>query len=47
LLSDDDFKLTNRAAWKAFARFGMGPNASSIGASLEEVVEDLNPPANI
>jgi extracellular elastinolytic metalloproteinase len=47
LLSDEEFTVTNRAAWKAFARFGMGPNASSIGASLEGVVEDLNPPPDI
>jgi extracellular elastinolytic metalloproteinase len=47
MLSDGDFEKTNRAAWKAFARFGMGPNASSIGASLDGVVEDLNPPPGI
>lgn len=47
MLSNDDFENTNRAAWKAFARFGMGPNASSVGASLDDVVEDLNPPPGI
>ena len=47
MLSDEEFEQTNRAAWRAFARFGMGPNASSIGASLEGVVEDLNPPPGI
>ncbi|HET6889846.1 MAG TPA: M36 family metallopeptidase [Pyrinomonadaceae bacterium] len=43
-LSDDEFQATKRAVWLAFAKFGMGPNASSIGASLEGIVEDLNPP---
>ena len=47
MLSDEEFEQTNRAAWRAFARFGMGPNASSIGGSLEGVVEDLNPPPGI
>jgi extracellular elastinolytic metalloproteinase len=46
-LSDADHVTLLRAAWEAFARFGMGPNASSTGATLEGVVEDTNPPANI
>ncbi|HKY26881.1 MAG TPA: M36 family metallopeptidase [Pyrinomonadaceae bacterium] len=44
LLSQGDFEATKRAAWRAFARFGMGPNARSIGASLQGIVEDRNPP---
>lgn len=47
LLSAIDFKKALRATWSAFARFGMGPNASSVGASLEGVVEDRNPPPGI
>jgi extracellular elastinolytic metalloproteinase len=46
-LSADDFQKANRAAWGAFARFGMGPNARSIGASLEGIVEDRNLPPGI
>src|SRR6185312_4263912 len=29
-----DFKKARKAVWTAFARFGMGPKATSIGASL-------------
>jgi extracellular elastinolytic metalloproteinase len=47
LLSADDFQKANRSAWAAFARFGMGPNARSIGASLEGIVEDRNVPPGI
>jgi extracellular elastinolytic metalloproteinase len=36
-----------RAAWGAFARFGMGPNAQCVGASLEGIVEDTSPPADV
>ena len=44
-LNEDEFFNLNRAAWHAFARFGMGPNASSFGgAALEGVFEDLIPP---
>ncbi|HEX8737692.1 MAG TPA: M36 family metallopeptidase, partial [Pyrinomonadaceae bacterium] len=46
-LPHDQFKKLNRAAWQAFARFGMGPIASSIGASLEGIIEDTIPPPNI
>lgn len=47
LLSIIDFKKALRMAWYAFARFGMGPNASSVGASLVGIIEDRNPPVGI
>ena len=34
-----------RGFWAAFARFGMGPNARSNGASLSGIVADFNVPA--
>ena len=46
-LPHDQFKKLNRAAWHAFAHFGMGPIASSIGATLEGIVADTVPPQNI
>lgn len=46
-LSEADFRKTIRAAWFAFAHFGMGPNASSVGASLNNIVEDRNPPPGL
>lgn len=46
-LTEVEFASLNRAAWRAFAHFGMGPNASSVGASLDGISEDKNPPANI
>lgn len=36
---------TRRAIWATFASFGMGPNASSNGASLSGIVADFNLPA--
>ncbi|HEY0048509.1 MAG TPA: M36 family metallopeptidase [Pyrinomonadaceae bacterium] len=46
-LTEDEFFTLNRAAWAAFARFGMGPNANSIGASLDGIFEDTFPPEGI
>jgi extracellular elastinolytic metalloproteinase len=46
-LTADDHRKALRVLWRAFARFGMGPNASSVGASLAGIVEDRNPPAGI
>lgn len=40
-------RQARRAAWEAFARFGMGPGATSIGASLSGIVEDTSLPADI
>lgn len=46
-LTDADFRRGRRAAWGAFAHFGMGPNARSIGASLSGVVEDRGLPPGL
>jgi extracellular elastinolytic metalloproteinase len=46
-LSPDDFRRALRAAWGAFARFGMGPNASSVGASFVGIVEDRSLPPGL
>lgn len=46
-LSPDDFRLALRAVWGAFARFGMGPNAQSVGASLVGIVEDRSLPPGL
>jgi extracellular elastinolytic metalloproteinase len=46
-LSTDEFRRALRAVWGAFARFGMGPNARSIGASLQGIVEDRNVPPGL
>ena len=46
-LSPDDFRRALRAVWGAFARFGMGPNARSVGASLQGIVEDRNLPPGL
>ena len=42
-----DFRAARRAVWEAFARFGMGPGANSIGATLEGLVEDRSLPAGL
>ncbi len=41
------FQKLRRAAWGAFARFGMGPNAQCLGASLDGIVEDTTMPADV
>ncbi|MFL6285303.1 MAG: M36 family metallopeptidase, partial [Pyrinomonadaceae bacterium] len=46
-LTADDFRLALRAVWGAFARFGMGPNAQSVGASLVGIVEDRSLPPGL
>lgn len=46
-LTPNDHRKALRVLWRAFARFGMGPNARSVGASLVGIVEDRNPPAGI
>lgn len=46
-LAPDDHRKSLRVLWLAFARFGMGPKATSIGASLSGIVEDRNPPPGI
>jgi extracellular elastinolytic metalloproteinase len=42
-----DFKKARKAVWQAFARFGMGPKATSVGASLSGIVEDTNVPPGL
>lgn len=46
-ISSADFKKARKAAWEAFARFGMGPKATSVGASLFGIVEDKSVPAGL
>jgi extracellular elastinolytic metalloproteinase len=46
-LSEVDYKKVRKAAWEAFAKFGMGPHALSVGASLFGVVEDKSLPADL
>jgi extracellular elastinolytic metalloproteinase len=46
-LTDDQFAACRRAAWSAFARFGMGTLASSSAASLVDVVGDSTLPADL
>jgi subtilisin-like proprotein convertase family protein len=43
-LSASAYAETRRGIWEAFARFGMGPNAQSNGASLSGIVTDFHPP---
>jgi extracellular elastinolytic metalloproteinase len=47
ILSEIDFKKANRAAWGAFSHFGMGPNATSVGATLFGIQEDKSLPPNL
>jgi extracellular elastinolytic metalloproteinase len=42
-----DFKKARKAVWEAFARFGMGPKATSVGASLSGITEDTNVPPGL
>jgi extracellular elastinolytic metalloproteinase len=46
-LTDDQFTACRRAAWSAFARFGMGTLASCSAASLVDVVGDSTLPADL
>jgi extracellular elastinolytic metalloproteinase len=46
-LDQDKHAAARRAAWEAFARFGIGPNASSFGASLSGIVADRQLPADL
>lgn len=43
-LAAEAHATARRELWAAFARFGMGPNARSNGASLTGIVADFNPP---
>ncbi|MBK9940821.1 MAG: M36 family metallopeptidase [Kouleothrix sp.] len=42
-----EYTLVLRALWLAFATFGMGPRASSNGATLFGIVADMQPPADL
>jgi extracellular elastinolytic metalloproteinase len=44
-LSPEQFTEAGEALWGAFARFGMGPNASCVGARLEGIRADFTTPA--
>ena len=44
-VSADRFAEAERAVWGAFARFGMGPAARSLGARLQGIETDFTTPA--
>ena len=44
-LNSDQYMQIKKGIWKAFAKFGMGPNASSNGAQLTGIVGDFNTPS--
>lgn len=44
LMTVAEHRLALSGIWAAFARFGMGPNARSNGASLSGIVADFNVP---
>jgi extracellular elastinolytic metalloproteinase len=44
-LAAAEFETVRAGIWAAFAKFGMGPKASSLGASLQGVVADFEAPA--
>ena len=46
-LSAPEHTAARRGAWTAFARFGMGPNANSVGASLEPTTPDFSLPGGL
>lgn len=46
-LSEDQYNKARKGAWKAFSKFGMGPNASSFRASLRGIVADFELPEDL
>jgi extracellular elastinolytic metalloproteinase len=46
-LNDGDYNKVKKAIWKTFAKFGMGPSADCIGASLSGIVADFNVPSGL
>jgi extracellular elastinolytic metalloproteinase len=46
-ITAEEHTAVRRAAWTAFAHFGLGPNASSNGAGFSGIVEDTNPPNDL
>ena len=45
--NEDEYDTVRRAAWEAFAKFGMGPNARSAGASLQGIEADFSLPEDL
>ena len=43
-LDADEHATARRGLWRVFAKFGMGPGASSNGAFLNGIVADFNTP---
>jgi extracellular elastinolytic metalloproteinase len=43
-LSSEQHGIAKTGIWKAFAKFGMGPDASSNGSQLDGIVPDFNVP---
>ena len=43
-LTSGEHSTARQGVWAVFAKFGMGPNARSNGASLSGIVADFNPP---
>jgi extracellular elastinolytic metalloproteinase len=46
-VNDSDYPKLKKAIWTTFAKFGMGPNADCIGASLNGIVADFNLPPGL
>jgi extracellular elastinolytic metalloproteinase len=46
-LSQSDRAKVRKAAWQAFSKFGMGPNADCFGASLQGIVADFELPNDL
>jgi extracellular elastinolytic metalloproteinase len=44
-ISEDEYTQIKKGIWKAFAKFGMGPNASSNGPQLNGIATDFNMPS--
>lgn len=47
VLSHAEHAAARRGAWTAFARFGMGPGASSVGATLQPTRADFTLPPDL
>jgi extracellular elastinolytic metalloproteinase len=46
-VNDSDYPKLKKAIWTTFAKFGMGPNADCIGASVNGIVADFNLPPGL
>lgn len=44
-LSSSEYSTAQKGIWSAFAKFGMGPNAKSNGASLSGIIADFKIPS--